>query len=148
MPLDPQSSSPSFPLWYPLETARYRVGEVLSVLAVGFSVGSASVRGFGHSEATVTTWPSRFAMPTEKLQLDCHCLCLNVIVVLSSFSQLLELVIRRTVLVKDRYVSARRIRFPATTGELGPPGPRLTLHQPYALGHGILTNSISYCIIH
>jgi hypothetical protein len=57
---------------YHLKTADQRVGEVLSALAEGLSMGAA-VRVFGHSEATIATWLSRSATHAEKLRTGFFC---------------------------------------------------------------------------
>jgi hypothetical protein len=60
---------------YHLKTADQRVGEVLSALAEGLSMGAA-VRVFRHSEATIATWLSRSATHAEKLRTGFFC-CLQ-----------------------------------------------------------------------
>jgi IS1 family transposase len=49
-----------------LKTPPARIGEVLSALAEGLSIGAA-VRVFGHSEATITRWRDRAAEQAERL---------------------------------------------------------------------------------
>jgi IS1 family transposase len=51
---------------YRLKTASQRVGEVLTALAEGLSVGAA-VRVFGHDHATITTWLTRAGMHSATL---------------------------------------------------------------------------------
>jgi len=52
-----------------LKTPPARVGEVLSALAEGLSVGAA-VRVFGHGEATITRWRDRAAQQAARLHLQ------------------------------------------------------------------------------
>ena len=51
---------------YRLKTPAQRVGEVLSALAEGLDV-AASVRVFGHTEATIQRWLTRAGMHAERL---------------------------------------------------------------------------------
>lgn len=55
-----------------LKTPPARIGEVLSALAEGLSVGAA-VRVFGHGEATITRWRDRAAQ--QAVRLHHHFLC-------------------------------------------------------------------------
>jgi transposase-like protein len=51
---------------YHLKTPPTRIGEVLSALAEGLSIGAA-VRVFGHSETTITRWRDRAARQAERV---------------------------------------------------------------------------------
>jgi hypothetical protein len=51
---------------YQLKTPPTRIGEVLSALAEGLSIGAA-VRVFGHSETTITRWRDRAAGQAERV---------------------------------------------------------------------------------
>jgi IS1 family transposase len=51
---------------YQLKTPPRRIGEVLSALAEGLSIGAA-VRVFGHSETTITRWRDRAARQAERV---------------------------------------------------------------------------------